>query len=76
MATAGPAWVRPNLSLAGAMFPNRREAVVIVEAFRRKYNEVRPHSSLDYRTPLGFKKLVQERATGATLSAQNATVSQ
>jgi putative transposase len=47
-------------------FPNRREAVVVVEAFRRKYNEVRPHSSLDYRTPLEFKKLVVERSASAS----------
>lgn len=41
-------------------FPNRREAVVIIEGYRVKYNEERPHSSLGYLTPMEFKKLVEE----------------
>lgn len=36
-------------------FRNRREAAVAIEEWRRHYNEVRPHSSLGYRTPLEFK---------------------
>ncbi|TFH31914.1 MAG: hypothetical protein E4H00_02565, partial [Myxococcales bacterium] len=28
-----------------------REAQVIIERWRREYNEVRPHSSLGYRSP-------------------------
>ena len=36
-------------------FRNRREAAVLIEAWRRHYNEVRPHSSLGYRTPHEFK---------------------
>lgn len=36
-------------------FRNRQEAVLIIEAWRRHYNEVRPHSSLDYLTPIEFK---------------------
>ncbi len=32
------------------------EARVILEAFRRQYNEERPHSSLGYRTPAEFKR--------------------
>jgi putative transposase len=35
-------------------FRSRAEAKVIIEAWRRHYNEVRPHSSLDYRTPNEF----------------------
>ena len=35
-------------------FRSRREAKVIIETWRRHYNEVRPHSSLDYLTPLEF----------------------
>jgi putative transposase len=31
-------------------FKNLREAAVIVETWRRHYNQERPHSSLDYRT--------------------------
>ena len=36
-------------------FRNRREAAVAIEEWRCHYNEVRPHSSLGYRTPLEFK---------------------
>jgi len=36
-------------------FRNRVEARVSIETWRRHYNEVRPHSSLGYRTPLEFK---------------------
>jgi putative transposase len=34
---------------------NRVDARVGIEQWRRHYNEVRPHSSLAYRTPLEFK---------------------
>ena len=37
-------------------FLSRPEAVVVIEAFRRHYNEVRPHSSLGYLTPQQFKQ--------------------
>jgi putative transposase len=36
-------------------FRNRVEARVSIEAWRQHYNEVRPHSSLGYRTPFEFK---------------------
>ena len=36
-------------------FRSRREAAVIIEAWRRHYNAVRPHSSLNYMTPHEFK---------------------
>ena len=36
-------------------FRNRVEAKVGIEQWRRHYNEVRPHSSLGYLTPLEFK---------------------
>jgi putative transposase len=36
-------------------FRNRVDARVGIEQWRRHYNEVRPHSSLAYRTPLEFK---------------------
>jgi putative transposase len=38
-------------------FRSRAEAKVIIEAWRRHYNEVRPHSSLDYLTPNEFVAL-------------------
>jgi putative transposase len=36
-------------------FRNRAEAKVVIETWRRHYNEVRPHSSLGYLTPNEFK---------------------
>jgi putative transposase len=36
-------------------FRNRVDAKVGIEQWRRHYNEVRPHSSLGYRTPAAFK---------------------
>jgi putative transposase len=37
--------------LNGELFASRREAKVIIEAYRRSYNEERPHSALGYATP-------------------------
>lgn len=37
--------------LNGEWFLNRMEARVVIEDYRRRYNEERPHSSLAYRTP-------------------------
>jgi len=43
-------------------FKNRIDAKVMIEEFRRGFNEVRPHSSLGQLTPLEFKrKLSQSR---------------
>ena len=40
--------------LAMNCFYSRDHAKVIIEAWRQHYNAVRPHSSLDYKTPLEF----------------------
>ncbi len=37
--------------LNGEIFYSLREAQIIIEAWRRHYNEVRPHSALGYRPP-------------------------
>ena len=37
-------------------FRNRIEARVVIEQWRRHYNQARPHSSLAYMTPMEFKK--------------------
>ena len=37
-------------------FRNRIDAKIVIEQFRRQYNEVRPHSSLGQRTPAEFKR--------------------
>ena len=33
-------------------FAHRTEAVVLIEQYRRRYNEHRPHGSLGYQTPI------------------------
>jgi transposase InsO family protein len=35
-------------------FMDLREALVVIEDYRRFYRDERPHSSLDYRTPASF----------------------
>jgi len=40
--------------LAMEWFRNRLEAKVIIQDWRRHYNEIRPHSSFNYRTPAEF----------------------
>jgi len=42
-------------------FHNVREARVLVESFRRYYNQERPHSSLGYMTPLEFQAKWQKQ---------------
>jgi putative transposase len=37
-------------------FKNRIDAKILIEHFRREYNEVRPHSSLGQLTPAQFKR--------------------
>jgi len=43
-------------------FRSRAEAKVIIETWRRHYNEVRPHSSLGYLTPDAFAALQADAA--------------
>ena len=37
-------------------FRTRREARIVIEAWRRHYNAVRPHMSLNYLTPIEFSR--------------------
>lgn len=46
-------------------FRNRKEAKVIIEKWRRHYNAVRPHSSLNNLTPLEFKKRLLQSSNSA-----------
>ena len=48
-------------------FRSRREARVIIENWRRHYNLVRPHSSLEYRTPVEFVRHHSSLNKGAIL---------
>ncbi|TEA70045.1 transposase, partial [Allopusillimonas soli] len=51
-------------------FRNRLEARVIIEDWRRHYNEIRPHSSLNYQTPHEFVgNLTNELTTEARISS-------
>jgi len=49
-------------------FRNRMEAKVVIEDWRVHYNEVRPHSSLNYQTPNEFKMTLGNYLTGADFS--------
>lgn len=48
-------------------FRSRTEARVLIEIWRRHYNDVRPHSSLDYRTPHEFRRHHESTHQGAIL---------
>ena len=37
-------------------FKNRIDAKILIEDFRRQYNEIRPHSGLGNLTPAEFKQ--------------------
>jgi putative transposase len=50
-------------------FRNRTEARVIIEPWRRHYNQFRPHSSLGYRTPTEFRQHHDSLQPGAALSS-------
>jgi len=54
-------------------FRSRAEAKVIIENWRRHYNEVRPHSSLGYLTPNEFVAR-QENAAPSDATGQGAAV--
>ena len=41
--------------LSAEWFRNRMEAKVVIEDWRKDYNTIRPHSSLNYCTPIEFK---------------------
>jgi putative transposase len=47
-------------------FKNRIDAKILIENFRREYNEIRPHSSLGQLTPLQFKQTLSTTALKAT----------
>ena len=46
-------------------FRGRAEAKVVIETWRRHYNEVRPHSSLGYLTPAAFAARLREQEAAA-----------
>ena len=48
-------------------FRSREEARVLIESWRRHYNEIRPHSSLGYLTPREFINQSTEESDRAVL---------
>ena len=48
-------------------FRSRKEAKVVIESWRHHYNEVRPHSSLGYRTPHEYRMELDQALPGAIL---------
>jgi putative transposase len=56
-------------------FRSRAEAKVVIETWRRHYNEVRPHSSLGYLTPAAFAaQLKAEDPAPADVTGRRAAV--
>jgi transposase InsO family protein len=49
------------------VFGNLLEAKVLIEDWRRQYNEKRPHSSLGYQTPREFRRQCNSKLRVATL---------
>lgn len=47
------------------VFGNLLEAKVLVEEWRRQYNEKRPHSALGYKTPRAFARQFNSKPKGA-----------
>ncbi len=52
--------------LSREAFGTMLEARVIVEEWRRQYNEKRPHSSLGYQTPAGYAREISSKLRVAT----------
>jgi putative transposase len=53
-------------------FRTRPEATIVIEQWRRHYNEVRPHSSLGYLTPQEFREQNERRHLGDDPSTRDA----
>ena len=53
--------------LKGELFDTLLEAQVLVERWRKHYNQVRPHSSLGYRPPAPAAILIGEQRLGLSL---------
>ena len=49
-------------------FRSRAEAKIVIENWRRHFNTVRPHSSLDYQTPAEFTAKLKEQTSASMLA--------
>ena len=55
-------------------FRSRAEAKVVIETWRRHFNEVRPHSSLGYLTPAEFVARIEQDAASRPATGRIAAV--
>jgi putative transposase len=44
-------------------FRNRIEAKIVIDDWCRQYNEVRPHSSPNYETPLAYRQRLEKESS-------------
>lgn len=51
-------------------FKSRQEAKVVIESWRKHYNSVRPHSSLNYKTPNEFVRMLDSLSCHLTVGVQ------
>ena len=49
-------------------FRNRVDAKIVIENWRRHYDEVRPHSSLGHLTPIEFKRQLSQPILDGAIS--------
>ena len=49
-------------------FRNRIEAKIVIDDRRRHRNEVQPHSSLNYETPLAYSQQLESSFTNAVIA--------
>jgi putative transposase len=54
--------------LAMEWFRNRIEAKIVIDDWRTHYNEVRPHSSLNYDTPLAYRQRLTSNLPTAVIT--------
>jgi hypothetical protein len=65
----------PDECLSLEWFCSRAEAKVVIEAWRQHFNQVRPHSSLGYLTPIEFvAKLKMNDPTPGSATGRDAAV--
>jgi putative transposase len=55
-------------------FRSRAEAKVVIENWRRHYNQVRPHSSLGYLTPAAFAAKLKDASAPAHATGRSAAL--
>ena len=63
-----------NEHLSLQWYRHRVEATVAIEQWRQFFNEVRPHSSLDYRTPKEFKEQITIKSGGVGETPEGAVL--